>query len=164
MTDSNFHIRPLRPDDMPQWRVLWDGYNAFYERAGPTALPEAVTQRTWQRLLDPTEAMWCWVAEAGDASGPTGRLLGLAHALQHRSTTTADDVCYLQDLFTEPHARGQGVGEALIRAVHAHALGLCLSRLYWHTREGNTTARRLYDRVASAQSVAYTMPMAPPAP
>ncbi|MFN8981952.1 MAG: GNAT family N-acetyltransferase, partial [Alphaproteobacteria bacterium] len=37
-------IRPVTSDDFPQWRALWDGYNAFYGRAGSTALPEVITQ------------------------------------------------------------------------------------------------------------------------
>lgn len=36
-------IRPIAQEDQAQWRALWDGYNAFYGRAGDTALPEAIT-------------------------------------------------------------------------------------------------------------------------
>ena len=45
-----------------------------------------------------------------------GALLGLAHAIFHRSTTQPTPNCYLQDLFTAPEARGQGVARALIEA------------------------------------------------
>ena len=45
-------VRPVRREDYAGWRPLWDGYNAFYERAGPTALPEAVTAMTWARFFD----------------------------------------------------------------------------------------------------------------
>mgnify|MGYP006960889745 CR=1 FL=1 len=31
-------IRFVTRDDYAQWLPLWDGYNAFYERSGPTAL------------------------------------------------------------------------------------------------------------------------------
>ena len=36
-------IRPVADADYANWRVLWDGYNAFYERRGPTEVPERVT-------------------------------------------------------------------------------------------------------------------------
>jgi GNAT superfamily N-acetyltransferase len=49
-----------------------------------------------------------------------GRLLGIAHFLVHASTTSPD-VCYLQDLFTAPEARGKGVARALIRVIEAWA-------------------------------------------
>jgi GNAT superfamily N-acetyltransferase len=57
-------------------------------------------------------------------------------------------VCYLQDLFTAPDARGQGVARALIAAVVDWARARGCARVYWHTQASNSTARRLYDRVA----------------
>ena len=35
-------VRRATPADFAQWKPLWDGYNAFYERVGPTALPADV--------------------------------------------------------------------------------------------------------------------------
>jgi GNAT superfamily N-acetyltransferase len=57
-------------------------------------------------------------------------------------------VCYLQDLFTAPEARGKGVARALIAAVTDWARAEGCSRVYWSTHETNATARRLYDQVA----------------
>ena len=39
MTPRDFMVRDVAPGDLDPWRKLWDGYNAFYERVGPTALP-----------------------------------------------------------------------------------------------------------------------------
>src|SRR6185369_13629298 len=50
-----FDIRPIRQSDYDGWRVLWDGYNAFYGRSGPTALPEEITRATWERFFDSSE-------------------------------------------------------------------------------------------------------------
>ena len=61
-------VRPARPEDYAAWRPLWDGYNAFYSRVGDTALPEHITQTTWQRFHDAAEPMFCLVAQ-DDASG-----------------------------------------------------------------------------------------------
>lgn len=55
---------------------------------------------------------------------------------------------YLQDLFTAPEARGQGVARALIAAVREWARRQGCARLYWHTQATNHTARLLYDQVA----------------
>ncbi len=76
-----------------------------------------------------------------------GRLVGITHFLVHASTS-APDVCYLQDLFTAPDVRGQGVARALITAVVEWARGRGCSRVYWSTHETNAPARRLYDDVA----------------
>jgi GNAT superfamily N-acetyltransferase len=70
------------------------------------------------------------------------------HYLFHRSTTRLTDVCYLQDLFTDPALRGRGVGRALIEAVAAAAREAGSSRLYWQTHTTNAAGRALYDKVA----------------
>src|SRR4051812_48036993 len=101
-------IRPLATADRAAWAPLWDGYNAFYGRAGPTALAPQVTDVLWQRLFDPNEPVYALVAQ------DDGGLQGFAHFLFHRSTTRIEPVCYLQDLFTAPEARGRGVARALI--------------------------------------------------
>lgn len=76
-----------------------------------------------------------------------GELVGIAHFLVHASTSSAD-VCYQQDAFTAPQARGRGVATALIEAVPSWADPPSCSRLYWSTHESNATARDLYYRVA----------------
>jgi len=135
-------IRPIAPGDRAAWAPLWDGYNAFYGRAGATALAPAITDVLWRRLFDANEPVYALVAE--DADG----LQGLAHFLFHRSTTRIEPVCYLQDLFTAPEARGRGVGRALIEGVYARARDAGATRVYWQTKEDNATARRLYDQMA----------------
>ena len=135
-------IRAADKNDFPQWKMLWDGYNAFYGRKGPTALPDAVTQMTWSRFFDGYEPMQALVAKH------SGQLLGLAHLLFHRTTISIESICYLQDLFTVEAARGKGVGRALIEEVYRYAKGAGCSRVYWHTHETNATAMRLYDKIA----------------
>ena len=135
-------IRPIVAGDFAAWKVLWDGYNAFYGREGANALPDSTTKVTWGRFLDASEPVHALVAEEA------GRLLGLAHFIRHRSTSQPGLVCYLQDLFTDPKVRGKGVGKGLIEAVYDRAKALGCRRVYWQTHETNATARRLYDGVA----------------
>jgi len=135
-------VRPIARNDLAAWRPLWDGYNAFYGRHGATALPEAITQATWERFFTPAEPVRALVAEHG------GLVVGLAHYLFHRSTTRLHDVCYLQDLFTAEAQRGQGVGRALIFAVYEAARAQGCSRVYWQTHTTNTAGRALYDQMA----------------
>jgi GNAT superfamily N-acetyltransferase len=135
-------IRPVAGDDFAAWLPLWDAYNAFYGREGVTALQPETTKTTWERFLDPMEPIHALVAIDSET------LVGLAHYLLHPSTSLVAPVCYLQDLFTIPAARGKGVGRELIEAVGRHARDLGCARLYWQTHESNATARRLYDVVA----------------
>ena len=141
-TDRGLRIRPPVQDDLAAWSVLWDGYNTFYGRSGPTALAPEITRMTWSRFFDPYEPVYALVAEESD------RLIGLVHYLLHRSTTSIVPVCYLQDLFTVEAARGRGVGRALIEAVYEQARAMGAARVYWQTHETNATAMRLYDEVA----------------
>lgn len=136
-------IRPLQPTDRAAWQPLWDGYNAFYDRAGETALPAQITETTWSRFFDASEPVHALVAEDDQ-----GRLLGLVHYLYHRSTTRIELTCYLQDLFTTPEARGRGVGRALIQAVYGAAREAGVKRVYWQTHTTNAAGRALYDKVA----------------
>jgi GNAT superfamily N-acetyltransferase len=135
-------IRPVARDDFEAWLPLWDGYNRFYGRSGPTALAPEITRMTWSRFFDAYEPLHAWVAERD------GALLGLVHCLYHRSTTLIAPVCYLQDLFTTEAARGQGVGRSLIEAVYRHATEAGSPRVYWQTHETNQVAMRLYNQVA----------------
>jgi len=135
-------VRPIERRDFEGWLPLWNGYNAFYGRSGPTALPEEITRTTWARFFDDREPMHALVAERD------GTLIGLAHYLFHRSTISIAATCYMQDLYTSEGARGSGVGTALIEAVYVAAANAGSQRVYWQTHETNATAMHLYDRVA----------------
>lgn len=134
-----FTIRPLAHADRAQWNTLWQGYLTFYE----SVVPEAVTDLTWQRILDPEAPIHAFCAAASE-----GKLLGFVHYLFHPVTWAAGPRCYLEDLFTGADARGQGVGRALIEAVYAAADQRGADQVYWLTQESNATARKLYDQVA----------------
>jgi GNAT superfamily N-acetyltransferase len=139
---ADLNIRSVELSDFDSWKRLWDGYNAFYGREGPTALSNDVTQVTWARFFDSYEPMHALVAERG------GRILGITHFLFHRTTIQIGPTCYLQDLFTAEEARGTGVGGALIDEVYRRAKAGGSARVYWLTHESNSVAMRLYDHIA----------------
>jgi GNAT superfamily N-acetyltransferase len=141
-------VGPLRSDDRPVWDELFAGYNAFYGRT----LPAEWYDQAWLRFVrdDQVHALGARL---------DGRLVGIVHFLVHASTTSPD-VCYLQDLFTAPAARGQGAGRALIEATEAWARERGCARLYWMTKEDNKSARRLYDQVAEHRGfISYVIPL-----
>ena len=131
-------IRPVGPDERADWEPLWAGYLSFYK----ATLAPGVTDVTWARFHDPDEPMHLVGAYVD------GKLTGIVQFLFHRSTWTAGDYCYLQDLFVADSARGLGLGRRLIEAVYARARAAGASRVHWLTQTNNATARLLYDRIA----------------
>lgn len=132
-------IRPLLPSDEAAWRGLWKAYLAFYE----TSVAEDVYATTFQRLTDPANhAQFAFVAMIDE------RAVGLVHVIRHPHNWRIEEVCYLQDLYVAPEARGTGAGRALIEAVYAAADANGTPFVYWLTQDFNTTARQLYDRIA----------------
>lgn len=132
-------IRPLESGDELQWRRLWTDYLTYYE----SQVEEPVYRTTFERLLS---------GGANEYSGLIAELdgapVGLVHFLYHRHCWSVENVCYLQDLYADPHVRGTGVGRALIEAVYAAADEAGCPSVYWLTQDFNETARRLYDRIA----------------
>lgn len=132
-------IRPLTPDDRPEWSTLWRDYLAFYD----TVLGPEVHDAHFARLLsdDPHEFH-------GRLAFLDGKAAGLVHYLFHRHGWKIENVVYLQDLYVAPGHRGHGIGEALIRTVYDAADAAGCPTVYWLTQDQNHAARRLYDRIA----------------
>jgi len=129
-------ISKLNLEDRDDWRRLFQGYLDFYE----ISWDDVAFGRAWDALArdDVVHVLGAKI---------DGTLVGIVQFLEHASTTGAD-VCYLQDLFTDPAFRSHGVATALINAVVDASRSRGCSRVYWLTHESNATARRLYDELA----------------
>ena len=138
----------LTVEDRSQWEKLARGYKEFYK----TTVSDAEYETAWTRLIA-QDGVFGLVAKVDS------KLVGIAHYLFHTSTWQTS-VCYLQDLFTAPEARGRGVARALIEAVAVKAREQKASRYYWTTQEDNTTARVLYDKIAKCNGfIRYDFPL-----
>ncbi|MGW8482687.1 N-acetyltransferase family protein [Microbacterium sp. NPDC055903] len=133
-------IERLTAADQDEWAELWAGYLSFYE----SRLSDDVTAHTFARLVDPDGDIHGAIARDED-----GRAIGIVHWLMHPATWSRSGYCYLEDLFVSEAARGHGAGRALIEHVRQWAEDAGAAKVYWLTAETNTTARSLYDRVAS---------------
>lgn len=141
-------IAHLEETDHDAWLLLARGYKAFYK----TATADTEYEAAWRRLRR-DDGVHALVARRDE------RLTGIAHYLFHTSVW-APTVCYLQDLYVDPAARGQGVARALIEAVAAAARERRATRLYWQTQEHNAIARALYDKLAKHNGfIRYDFPM-----
>lgn len=133
-------IRSVSSSDETSWRRLWAAYLDFYH----ATVTEDVYASTFSRLLDTKRpeqnGLIAWQGE---------KAVGLVHFIYHPHNWRVEDVCYLQDLYTDPEYRGQGIGRALIEAVYQAADQNNTPSVYWLTQDFNTTARLLYDRIAT---------------
>ena len=135
-------IRPAKAEDEARWRVLWAAYIKFYRGE----VPEEATANAWKMILDPTSKMNALVAER------EGNVIGICNYLFHDSTWSTKQICYLQDLFVDPAARGGGAAKKLILACEEKAREKGAFRLYWQTQEFNGPARSLYDTIVPRSS------------
>jgi hypothetical protein len=83
-------VRDPTAIDEAAWRRLWAGYGAFCE----TRVPDTMTARTWQRMLDPLSPIFGRRHRSDDRR--------LYVAVLHEGTWTIAPICYLEDLFVEP--------------------------------------------------------------
>lgn len=140
-------IRPLIFPDYTAWLPLWVGYNTFYQEN----VPEHITVESWRRFHDPVVPMFILGAFSNQ------QMIGFTTYQFHLSSWSIGPVCYLEDLFTAPAARGLGAGTALIAGVADEARKAHASRLYWVTHETNTRAQSLYNHVAQKSGfIQYT--------
>ncbi|WP_294612452.1 GNAT family N-acetyltransferase [Roseovarius sp.] len=133
-------IRPIQTGDKPRWTPLWRDYLAFYE----TTLPDTIYNTTFSRLCSSD-----YPDQNGFLALSDGNPVGLVHYIYHPHNWRIEKVCYLQDLFAAPEARGMGVGRKLIEAVYAQADRDGCPSVYWLTQEFNAQARQLYDRIGT---------------
>jgi ribosomal protein S18 acetylase RimI-like enzyme len=133
-------VRPAEPRDRDAWGRLFVDYGVFYR----TGFDERVVEGVWQWISDAAHEVKALVAVEGG-----GRLVGFAHYRRQADTFTSGTGWTLDDLYVSPDARGEGAATALIAAVTEAATTGGGGTLRWITAADNTTAQRLYDRLAT---------------
>ena len=68
------------------------------------------------------------------------------------TSTIADKVAVMNDLFTLEHVRGQGIGRELIEYCREYAKAQGAARLQWMTATDNVRAQVLYDKLGAKKS------------
>jgi len=133
-------VRPARPADAALIHSLILEL-AEYERLASEAHP---SQSDIEALLFcPSPRAFCDIAEAG------GEPIGFALWFYNLSTFEGRHGIYLEDLYVRPHARGKGVGRALMCALAQRCLREGLPRLEWTVLDWNAEAIAVYDRLGA---------------
>ena len=137
-TSQSPTIRPTAPADEARWKELFRAYREFY-RLEPS---EQIVSRVWSWITDPDHEVQSLVAEAD------GTIVGIADYRRFSRLSTGSVGIWLDDLFTDPQARGRGTGRALISRLQEIAAVEGCSVVRWITADDNAQAQVLYDDVA----------------
>ncbi len=131
-------LREARADDLPEVVGLISALAAFERLPGPDPAAAGRLRRDLARgrfrLL---------VVELD------GGLVAYALYFFTYSTFLAEPTLYLEDLFVHPRARGQGLGERLMRALATVAADEGCGRFEWTVLDWNEGAQRFYRRLGA---------------
>lgn len=147
MSKTQAIIDDIRAADRQAWQKLWDAINLGHKN-------DAVSDETWQRLLDPGSPVKGLVARLD------GHLAGLVHYIIHPVTGHIEPVAYMQDLFVDPSFRHKGIARALV--LHLAELGRQKKwvRLYWLAEAKNTEVQALYRHLGTKLDFSlYVLPL-----
>jgi GNAT superfamily N-acetyltransferase len=154
------NLRPATPADIPTILQLIREL-AEYEREPQAAV---ATHAQLQRALfgDSTrDGRGAGVAECimGEVIAPDGSrtVEGFALFFMNFSTWTGKPGIYLEDLFVRPHARGLGLGKALLRELARLALVRNCGRIEWNVLDWNTPALEFYRKLGAVPLSDWTM-------
>ena len=81
--------------------------------------------------------------------------MGLALWFFNFSTWTGTQGIYLEDLFVDPAARGQGVGRALFAALAGEAKARGCARIDWVVLDWNEPALDFYRAIGAARTTGW---------
>ena len=125
--------------DKSAWQSLYRGYATFYKMP----MTEQTLNTVWNWIHDDNNPFWCRLAR-----GPHNSPVGMMHFREMPSPLRGCMTGFLDDLFIDPAARGQGAVNALFEDLEQHAHKRGWPSVRWITADDNYRARAVYDRLS----------------
>lgn len=135
METRNFFVRRAALADLELIVPLFDAYRQFYEQAQDLALARTFLR---ERLERDQSVIFLALRSKGTAAGFT-------QLFPSFSSASAQRIFILNDLFVDPGARRNGVGQQLLEAAAEFGRGTGAVRLTLSTAHTNTIAQSLYE-------------------
>jgi GNAT superfamily N-acetyltransferase len=132
-------VHPARPKDEADWRRLWGEWQAHMKGG----VPDRVTAEAWAAAMDGGRGLHILMGR--DAAG---KAVGFANVSETVFAWTGGPILFLQDLFVGEAARGQGAGEALLKATYDLADRIGASQVFWMVDEDDERLQGFYGRHA----------------
>jgi len=134
-------IRPATAADVPALIGLIHELAAFETLQHLLQTDEA---RLREHLFDARPVVEALVAQA-----PDGAIVGFALFFTNYSTFLSRPGLYLEDLYVQPAARGDGIGQRLLRELARIAVARDYGRFEWSVLDWNVNAIRFYERMGA---------------
>ena len=132
-------IRLIQSKDKERWKKLYIGYADFYK----VEMNDKILEIVWEWLNDINHEL------KGIGYETDGKIVGLAHYRKLLSPLKGKYIGYLDDIFVDPEYRGQKIGEKLLNKIKEISKANDWNLVRWQTDEDNSTAKKLYDKVAT---------------
>ncbi len=151
MTDDSIRIVEAGPADIERVEPLWRSMVEYHRELSGREWPVRGAEEAWDlrraQYREWISGAGCWLLLSVDPDRPTPR--GYAVVRLHPAGPTwelGDQIGEIESLAVAEHARGAGIGTALIEA--AHDLLRRRGVRYWSVKvvEKNAEATRLYRR------------------
>ena len=138
-SQTQWVVRPVEPTDEAGWKTLFRGYREFYKYEPD----EHVVDEVWKWTQSPDRETHAFVAVDSD-----NNVVGIANVRKFPRNLVAGTALWLDDLFTTPELRGQGIARSLLSSLKTYASENGFNAVRWITAKDNAQARILYDDVA----------------
>jgi GNAT superfamily N-acetyltransferase len=142
------NIRPAEPVDVPRIHALLLEL-AEYERLAHAV--QATADSLHDALFGAHPAAEAIVAESA------GQVVGYALFFTTYATFAGRPGIYLEDLYVQPHARGQGFGKRLLAEVAKLAVERRCGRLVWAVLDWNQPSIEFYERLGARAEADWTL-------
>ncbi|MFN0033225.1 MAG: N-acetyltransferase family protein [Flavobacteriales bacterium] len=144
-----FKIRKAAPDDLVTI-VKFCAEHAEYERADYE--PSGKAEKLAVQLFSASPHLYCLLA-----IDHVGSPMGYVTCMREFSTWDAAYYMHMDCLFVQEHARGNGVGEALVNEVKLLAKQSECSHVQWQTPDWNERASKFYYRIGATSKAKLRM-------
>ncbi len=141
-------VRVAHPSDIP---LILDFIKKLAEYEKLLHEVEASEDDIRRDLFGENPRAFCDIAEV------EGRPVGFALWFYSYSTFRGRAGIYLEDLFVEPGARGEGAGKALLRRLAQRCVEADLGRLEWSVLDWNAPSIAFYDSLGAMTKEGWTV-------
>ncbi|MGH2975353.1 MAG: GNAT family N-acetyltransferase [Solirubrobacterales bacterium] len=150
--ERDLRIDPIAAEQLGGLLPMIAAYQRFYE---VEEIDEARNRAFFSGFVAPSEKGMLLGAWRGE------NLVGYACLYWSFTSLIPAETVLMNDLYVEPHVRGQGVGRALIEASAAVARDRGAALLTWMTAQDNEAAQILYDTTGAERSpsIEYELPL-----